>query len=258
MSRNDSTQPVLNHNKLYKLKSSLEKTESVETTHSSCLNSDTSYFDHYLDYAPSEIKRLFQICFCFNRIFMLALTYCVLYNTVWWFDRNNKLTSKSITFISLAINYTIIDKKLLLIIIYFNFHELLIETSLLRIALFNILKMIRVTSTIKLKSILNQFHMGIKLTFIFIFFVFFKYSLSYSTLLACIILMPHVCLLVYFNYDYEISLFNGLILMTNNLNLILFVHKRNTAVLLDPSSQRWVTSQEFALKRVSFVLLLNH
>jgi hypothetical protein len=228
--------------KLYKLKASFEKYEIVESNHNQiteCNNADTCYFDHYLEYGPGEIKRLFQMCFFFNRIFMLALIYCVLYNTVWWFDHNYKLTTKSATFISLAINYTMIDYTLLLIIVYINFHDLIVDTLLLRILLFNILKSLHITSTIKLKSVLNHFDALLKLIMICTFFFYFKYSLMYSALFSCFILLPHILCIIYFNYDYEISLFGGCVIFKNSLSSILFEKRIYSPVPAD-SSQRYV------------------
>lgn len=190
--------------KLYKVKKDLDDYNYLYVEHQ---DQSINYFDSYLEFTPLSLKRIFNAGFLLNKLLILVLIYCVFYNTIWWF--------KNSTSNNLAINYQIIDANIFLILVYINFHDFLISNLLLRKISFNILKYLPFISKLKLKIILNSVEILIKILLVILISIYFIYYANYTFNFTLIVLVPHVCFVFYYSYNYEIKFLNY-VLFTNN------------------------------------------
>ena len=191
--------------KLYKLKQDLNDFNYLYIEHQ---DKSINYFDYYMEFTPTILKRIFNIGFFLNKLLIIALVYCVFYNTIWWYK--NSASN------NLAINYQIIDSNVFFILIYINFHDFLINTLLLRTILFHLLKAFHIISTPKLKALMNILEILFKFLIINFNFLYLIYFAKFSFKFTFLFMLPHAFSLIYYSFNYEIKIFNY-ILFANNI-----------------------------------------
>ena len=194
-----STRPTF-----YKLKQDINDFNYLYIEHQ---DKSIDYFDYYMEFSPVFLKKIFHVGFLLNKLLIIILVYCVFYNTIWWYK--NSASN------NLAINYQIIDSNVFFMIIYFNFHDFLVNTLLLRTILFNLMKFFHVISTPKLKTLLNILEVLFKLVIIIVKFLYLTYFAQFTIKFTLLFILPHVYFLIYYSFNYEIKILNY-VLLTNN------------------------------------------
>lgn len=180
--------------KLYKIKRELDNYYFLCLDHKEISN---LFYDYYMEFTPSTIKKTFLCLFPLNRFFRLFLIHCLFYHSIWWLSNS---TSNN-----LAINYSMINPNLFTILVYFNFHDLLITHFLIRLILFNLIKSFNIISLGKLKQMLNLFEFLIYfLVELYVFYTLRNHTVGF----ICLIMVPHLFFIFYHKFDINITLFN--------------------------------------------------
>ena len=193
--------------KVYKIKKEMDDYNFLCLDHKEQL---TMYYDYYMEFKPSIVRKIFQFLFPINRLTKLLLIHFLFYHTVWW---SNNSTSNN-----LAINYNSINKFLFYSIAYFNFYDVLIGTILIKLILFNVFKQFHFISLNRLRSLLSILELIIYISIVVFLTYNFKFEQNMSPELICIIIIPHVCFLIYNKFDINIKLFN-FTLFSNQTNI---------------------------------------
>jgi hypothetical protein len=198
-----------NRPKVYRIKKEINDFNYLCLDHKDQL---TMYYDYYMEFKPSIVRKIFQFLFPINRLTKLLLVHFLFYHTVWW---SNNSTSNN-----LAINYSAINKFLFYSIAYFNFYDILVGTILIKFVLFNLFKQFHFITLSRLKSLLSILELLIYISVVVFLIYSFKFEQNMSAELISIIIIPHVIFLIYNKFDISIKLFN-FTLFSNQTNISL-------------------------------------
>lgn len=197
----------------------------------------SGFYDFYMDFSSSTIKKFYLFVFNTSKLIRLILIYFLFYHTIWW-------TKNSITN-NLAINYSLINSKLFFILIYFNYYEILINQILLRFFCFNIFKSLKLFNLNRTKSILSLMEMFIYFLISMLILWYLKVNQNYSIKFTAFFVLPHLIFMLYHHFDIEITLFNYC-LCTNEASKPKIEENHHSSDLND--HQTFETSQSQASK----------
>jgi hypothetical protein len=160
---------------------------------------DHKIYSYYLEFTYETIKKIFQITFYINRMQRCLLCCCVLFQTIWWLP--NSISN------NYAINFSHVNVHVISFIMYVNFNEILIRQLMMRYLLIN-LKNVHLFSVQRIKSALNILEILIySLLNIFIFY-YLRWMKGMSIKLISCLLIPHIILLLYHQFDINIKIGN--------------------------------------------------
>lgn len=189
---------MTDHQRLNQLKTKQEMDQyDITIDHKEVLS---LFYDYYMEFSPTSVKRIFLLFFPLNKLFKLLLVYCLFYHSIWWLPNS---TSNN-----LAINYSNINSFAFIILLYFNFYELLISFLFIRSICFNCLNRLRLIPVVRLKSYLNLIELLLYSFFNLIIFYYFKFILNISFKLLFLIQLPHLLIYFHNNFDISLKLFN--------------------------------------------------
>ena len=133
-----------------------------------------------------------------NKLLRLLLIYCLLYHTVWWLP--NSISHNS------AINFSLIDPVIFVVLFYLNFYHLLVNRVLIGL----------VCSKIALiKPFLVVIEAAVYVLINLSIACYLKYYLTYSIKFIILFMLPHLVCLVYNNFGLNLTILNQKLIGTD-------------------------------------------
>ena len=163
----------------------------------------TKYYDYYMDFGPSTVRRCFSLLFHLNKLFRLVLVHFLFYHSNWWSSNSTNL----------AVNYSLIDIKLFLILLYLNFHEFLVNGVLINLFIVRVVLArcglaASPASLGHVRRILASLELLLYAACAGFIFYFLKFRLDFSYEMIALFIVPHGLFLFYSHFDLNLSLFN--------------------------------------------------
>ena len=172
-----------------------------ESYHNLCMSHEealTAFYDHYMDFSPGSVRQIFALMFELNKLLRLLLIYCLLYHTVWWLPNSTSHNS--------AINFSLIDPVIFVVLIYLNFYHLLVNRFLIQL-ICSKLALIRPFLAVIEAAVYVLINLSIA--------CYLKYYLTYSIKFIIMFMLPHLACLVYNNFSLNLTLLSCKIIDTD-------------------------------------------